>query len=269
MTGSDLRRRRRCRLERLQPVWNSASLRDDGVVAQHCVKAQATNDESEGEFCTCRNASNPRAEPESVNPAPLLARRLSIPLSPTCSPATCKSAVGPLCAVAVTASSDNEPNRLERSMPNDPFAKAFLSALDTWVCGGFSCDIRYCAEADDEGGTIWHASIGLHPLPPPADHRSRLVAGTFLFGQHQATDTSTIALIELMCNAVTGHIAIPGGPHLELSSGADLSYFSENCTSRPVELGLAPSGLWAHSDRTICFCFSPCVKRIAYGYASV
>lgn len=114
-------------------------------------------------------------------------------------------------------------------MADDPYANAFLLAAQDWVCDGYSLDLRYSAQTSLSGTRIWDATVTLRPLPHVADHGTRLDALGYFFGQYQAAVLPKEALLELVAEAVRGHIKVPNGPELSLPTDRP-DYHSEMVT---------------------------------------
>lgn len=88
--------------------------------------------------------------------------------------------------------------------------EVFLSACGNWLSDGYFCDIRYIAEAREDGHVLLAASVLLNPLPPPQDVNLQLEVAAFVFGQAQLGPVAKQELLATLADATKGTLSVHG-----------------------------------------------------------
>jgi hypothetical protein len=108
----------------------------------------------------------------------------------------------------------------------DDYLRMFFDAAASWICDGYSLDVRYIADNFEREPRIWDASITLNPLPPSANNTLRLEAAGILVGQVQEYPASRQSLVQVLEKAAKGLIPL-AGCSLEVAGGHAPQYYSE------------------------------------------
>ena len=94
-------------------------------------------------------------------------------------------------------------------MINDVVVQTFLEAAESWVCDGYSLDIRYIADTDGAEKRIFSAMITLNPLPTKIDLGFQIECSRFSIGQIQRLRESKKSLLRMLTKATTGTLELP------------------------------------------------------------
>lgn len=98
---------------------------------------------------------------------------------------------------------------------------SFLEACSTWLCDGYSADIRYLAEVSGEGGRLLSGALLFYPLPAVRDDSLELSVSGLVAGQIQHPLRSREDLLGLVSDAIRGILNPAGGPFSLQLSEAD------------------------------------------------
>lgn len=110
-------------------------------------------------------------------------------------------------------------------MSNENPSVIFLNAAESWLCDGYSIDIRYFAERSGDEWAIWTVSIQLQPLRPKVDLQFGFEGEDFRLGLVQIYPASRSELLTLLQNARNGVVDV-GSLQLALP-GERLDFYSE------------------------------------------
>jgi hypothetical protein len=102
----------------------------------------------------------------------------------------------------------------------------FLSAIDAWLCDGYSLDIRYVARPTSDGPELISAAIAMYPLEASKNLSFSIATDNILCGQLQRYPATKRELVEILTAAIQGNIVL-ADTTLRISSKEPNSYYSE------------------------------------------
>lgn len=111
-------------------------------------------------------------------------------------------------------------------MSDERTKKGFLTAVQAWVCDGYSCDIRFISSITSSDNSIWEATIYLNPIPPAKDLTTIIECESVIVGNQQLISQKKQMLLKVINNALDGTILIPGN-ELQLPRDRSLYLYSE------------------------------------------
>lgn len=111
-------------------------------------------------------------------------------------------------------------------MNNETIKQTFLDAAESWVCDGYSLDIRFLAEVDGNGIRLWDASVALNPLQATRDLSFRIESTNFIVGQIQRFREKKKSLLALLAGATAGVLPL-SGKELTLPGDQPYRFYSE------------------------------------------
>lgn len=107
-------------------------------------------------------------------------------------------------------------------MQNSSFVKRFLEAADSWICDGYTIDIRYVAQRTKFGLVIIEAAVYLWPLSRENLPELDLSTPSLVAGRYQIFQASKLSVMEVIRNAVSGVIEVKGmGEAVKFIEGLD------------------------------------------------
>lgn len=111
-------------------------------------------------------------------------------------------------------------------MSNIDIRNGFLLAAESWVCDGYSVDIRFVADFGHEVQSIWSLLITLSPLPPSVSHEFLVETEKISVGQIQKNLLSKTDVLKILGDAADGLVDAPS-TQLRLISERPLYFYSE------------------------------------------
>lgn len=111
-------------------------------------------------------------------------------------------------------------------MSNINIKQDFLLAAESWVCDGYSVDIRFVADSGQEVQSVWSLLIVLSPLPPSVSHEFIVETEKISVGQIQKNLLSKNDVLKILNTAADGLVETPSTP-LRLISERPLYFYSE------------------------------------------
>ncbi|WP_432241184.1 hypothetical protein [Herbaspirillum robiniae] len=102
----------------------------------------------------------------------------------------------------------------------------FVDLVATWVCEGYSANIRYIASGLANDHYLWNATINLVPLSEHRDQDVHISGDGFSAGKVHKNGEAKEAILQLVSQAVSGKFKL-SGRSLSVWTSSELDYFSE------------------------------------------